>query len=76
MSGVRIANGMRRMAAKNGTKASTISTPMTLPVYMLAMSPQTKSGFSLKSMGPGLEPPDDEPAQHHRRGRRARDARA
>ena len=56
MSGVRIAKGMRRIAAKNGTKASTISTPMTLPVYMLAMSPHTKSGLSLKSMGPGWRP--------------------
>ena len=47
---------MRRMAAKSGTKASTISTPMTLPVYMLAMRPHTKSGFSLNSMGPGCSP--------------------
>ena len=56
MSGVRIANGMRRIAAKKGTNASTISTPMMLPVYMLAMSPQTKSGFSVKSSGPGWRP--------------------
>ena len=56
ISGVRIANGIRRIAAKNGTKASTMRTPMTLPVYMLAMRPQTKSGFSLNSMGPGWRP--------------------
>ena len=48
------------MAAKNGTNASTIRTPMMLPVYMLAMSPQTKSGFSVKRSGPGLQAPDDE----------------
>ena len=44
------------MAANNGTKASTISTPRMLPVYMLAISPQTKSGFSLNSSGPGCSP--------------------
>ena len=56
MSGVRIANGMRSMAANKGTKANTMSTPMMLPVYMLAMRPQTKSGFSLNSSGPGCKP--------------------
>jgi hypothetical protein len=56
ISGVRIANGMRRMAAKNGTNASTISTPIILPVYMLAIRPQTKSGLSTKSIGPGCRP--------------------
>src|SRR5215470_5339520 len=56
MSGVRIANGIFRIAANNGTPARTISTPMMLPVYMLAMSPQTKSGFSVKSSGPGCRP--------------------
>src|SRR5437667_134923 len=56
ISGVRIANGMRRIAAKKGTNARTISTPMMLPVYMLAMSPQTKSGFSVKRSGPGWSP--------------------
>src|SRR5262249_46883222 len=56
MSGVRMAKGTRRMAAKSGTKARTMATPMTLPVYMLAMRPHTKSGFSLKSMGPGWSP--------------------
>ena len=56
ITGVRIANGIRKIAAKNGTKASTISTPMTLPVYMLAIRPQTKSGFSLKRRGPGWSP--------------------
>src|SRR2546422_1370017 len=56
MNGVRIANGSRRIAAKNGTNASTISTPMMLPVYMLAISPQTKSGFSLNRSGPGWSP--------------------
>src|SRR5437870_3373258 len=56
ITGVRIANGIRKIAAKNGTKASTISTPMTLPVYMLAVRPQTKSGFSVKRSGPGWSP--------------------
>ena len=56
MSGVRIAKGTRKMAAKNGTKASTISTPMILPVYMLAIRPQTNSGFSVNSNGPGWSP--------------------
>ena len=56
MSGVRIGNGIRRIAAKSGTKASTMATPMTLPVYMLAMRPHTNSGFSRKSIGPGWRP--------------------
>src|SRR5213596_133826 len=56
MRGVRIAKGILRMAANNGTPASTIKTPMMLPVYMLAMSPHTKSGFSVKSSGPGCRP--------------------
>ena len=51
-----MANGMRRIAANSGTKASTMSTPITLPVYMLAIRPHTKSGFSLKSIGPGWSP--------------------
>ena len=33
-----------------------MSTPMMLPVYMQAISPHTKSGFSLKSIGPGCSP--------------------
>src|SRR4029450_10720776 len=56
MSGVRMANGILRMAANNGTKASTISTPMMLPVYIEAISPHTNSGFSLNSIGPGCSP--------------------
>src|ERR1044072_6451898 len=56
ISGVSIANGMRSMAAKNGTNANTINTPTTLPVYMLAITPQTKSGFSVNSNGPGCSP--------------------
>src|SRR4029450_10978505 len=56
MSGVRMANGTRRMAANNGTKASTITTPMILPVYIEAISPHTNSGFSLNSIGPGCSP--------------------
>ena len=51
-----MAKGIRRIAANNGTPASTIKTPMMLPVYMLAMRPQTKSGFSVKSSGPGCRP--------------------
>src|SRR2546425_5581333 len=56
ISGVRIANGIFNIDAKKGTNASTIRTPMMLPVYMLAMSPQTKSGFSVKRSGPGWRP--------------------
>jgi hypothetical protein len=39
-----------------GTKNSTTSTPITLPVYMLAISPHTNSGFSTNSIGPGWRP--------------------
>src|ERR1700741_1443807 len=56
ISGVKSANGMRNMAAKNGTKANTISTPRMFPVYMLAISPQTNSGFSLNRSDPGCSP--------------------
>ncbi len=56
ISGVRIPKGTRRIAANSGTKARTMITPMMLPVYMLAMRPHTKSGRSLKSMGPGWSP--------------------
>jgi hypothetical protein len=56
MTGVRIGNGIRKIAAKSGTKASTIATPITLPVYMLAMRPHTNSGRSLNSIGPGWSP--------------------
>ena len=56
ISGTRMANGMRRMDANAGTKNSTMSTPITLPMYMLAMSPHTNSGFSTNSMGPGWSP--------------------
>ena len=51
-----IANGMRRIEANIGTVASTSTTATTLPRYMLAIRPQTKSGRSMKSIGPGLRP--------------------
>ena len=54
--GPMIENGMRRIAAKKGTVASTSTTAMTLPRYMLAIVPQTKSGRSIKSIGPGVSP--------------------
>ena len=54
--GPMMANGMRRMAAKNGTVAKTKMTAMTLPRYMLAIVLQTKSGRSMKSIGPGVRP--------------------
>ena len=53
MIGAMIENGMRRIAAKSGTSVSTTMRPATLPRYMLAMRPQTKSGFSTKRSGPG-----------------------
>ena len=56
ISGPMIENGMRRIAAKNGTVVSTRITATTLPMYIEAMRPQTKSGRSTKSIGPGLSP--------------------
>ena len=51
-----IAKGMRRIAAKSGTVPSTRITATTLPIYIEAIRPQTKSGRSTKSIGPGLRP--------------------
>ena len=56
MTGPMIANGMRRIEAKSGTVASTSTTATTLPRYMEAIRPQTKSGRSMNSIGPGLRP--------------------
>ena len=49
-------NGMRRIAANSGTVESTTIRPTTLPRYMLAIRPQTKSGCSVNSSGPGCRP--------------------
>src|SRR5919202_1787799 len=51
-----MANGMRRIAANSGTVVSTAMTATTLPRYIEAISPHTKSGRSMNSMGPGLRP--------------------
>ena len=56
ITGAMIANGMRRIAAHHGTVVSTMIRPAMLPRYMLAISPQTKSGFSTNSSGPGCRP--------------------
>src|SRR5262245_66359220 len=56
MTGAMTLNGMRRMAANNGTHVKTISRPTMLPIYMLAIRPQTKSFCSVKSSGPGCNP--------------------
>src|SRR4029079_7961186 len=54
--GPMMANGTRRIAAKIGTVDSTSTTATMLATYMLAISPQTKSGRSTKSVGPGFSP--------------------
>ncbi len=56
MTGAMMLNGMRRIAANSGTVVSTTINPTTLPRYMLAIKPQTKSGWSMNSMGPGSRP--------------------
>src|SRR3979409_1821783 len=50
------ANGIRRIAAKIGTVESTITRPTTLPRYIDAMRPHTKSLCSTNRRGPGLRP--------------------
>ena len=44
------------MAAHQGTVVSTTIRPTMLPMYMLAIRPQTNSFCSTKSMGPGCRP--------------------
>ena len=56
MIGPMIEKGMRRIEAKSGTVASTTTTATRLPRYIEAIRPQTKSGRSVKSVGPGLRP--------------------
>src|SRR5436189_5540060 len=54
--GATAANGTRRMEAKIGTVVSTSTRPTTLPRYIEAIRPQTKSLCSTNSNGPGLRP--------------------
>src|SRR5262245_59665807 len=61
MTGAITLNGMRRMAANNGTQVNTISKPTMLPIYMLAIRPQTKSFCSVNSSGPGCRPQINNP---------------
>ncbi len=61
MTGAMIEKGMRRMPANSGTRLNTTIRPATLPRYMLAISPQTKSGFSANSSGPGCRPQINRP---------------
>ena len=67
------------MRMRGGTDRSRTQSPIsgrfrissrTLPMYMLAMRPQTSSGFFSKRSGPGPEPPEHERAEHD--GRRPR----
>ena len=43
ITGATIENGMRRMAAKNGTVVNTTINPAMLPRYIEAINPQTNS---------------------------------
>src|ERR1700754_1027116 len=54
--GATAANGTRRIEAKIGTVVSTRTRPTTLPRYIDAIRPQTKSLCSTNSSGPGLRP--------------------
>ena len=56
MIGATMANGIRRIEANSGTVASTTIRLTTLPRYMLAIRPQTKSCCSTNSVGPGCSP--------------------
>ena len=56
MTGAITENGIRRIAAQNGTVVSTTSRPTMLPRYIDAIRPQTKSFCSMKSIGPGCRP--------------------
>ena len=56
ITGAMIENGMRRIAANSGTVLSTTMRPTTLPRYMLAIRPHTKSFCSTNSSGPGCRP--------------------
>ena len=44
------------MLAKTPTRGRLKMRSMKLPMYMLAITPQKRSGFSLISVGPGLIP--------------------
>ena len=54
--GATAANGTRRMEAKIGTVVSTNTRPTTLPRYIDAIRPHTKSLCSTNRRGPGLSP--------------------
>ena len=56
MIGATMENGMRKIAANSGTVESTTIRLTTLPRYMLAIRPQTKSGRSTNRVGPGVSP--------------------
>ena len=56
-----IENGILKIEANNGTQVNTTNKPAKLPKYILAIKPQTKSGFSTKSNGPGCKPQINKP---------------
>src|SRR3989304_7511607 len=62
ISGARIENGTRLIAANAGTSVSTRMTPMTLATYIDPISPQTKSRLVANSSGPGFKPQMKNPA--------------
>jgi len=49
-------NGIFKIEANSGTQVKTTINPAMLPKYILAIKPQTKSGFSTKSNGPAEDP--------------------
>ena len=61
ISGATMENGMRKIAANNGTQVNTIISPARLPRYMLAINPHTNSFFSTNSSGPGCRPQINRP---------------
>ena len=61
MTGAMMENGILKIEAKSGTQVSTTNKPAKLPRYILAINPQTKSGFSTKSSGPGCKPQINKP---------------
>ncbi|MNC86149.1 hypothetical protein D3C83_17870 [compost metagenome] len=61
MTGATMGNGILRIAANNGTAVRTTMSPATLPRYMLAIRPHTKSFCSTKSSGPGCRPQMSKP---------------
>ena len=56
MIGARIVNGIFNTQMKAGMKAMLINSANRLAAYRLAIKPQTKSGWSVNTIGPGSRP--------------------